>query len=61
MVLHSLSKQLALDGANGLADYAQGEQRWVHAEQIRTDDLDARATHVIAGSQCARALRGAIA
>ena len=35
-VLHSLSKQLAMDGTAGLADYAQAEQRWVHSEQIRT-------------------------
>jgi hypothetical protein len=36
-VLHSVSRQLAMDGTDGLADYAQAEQRWVHAEQIRTD------------------------
>src|ERR1700693_4087083 len=36
-VLQSLRKQLAMDGTDGLADYAQAEQRWVHAEQIRTD------------------------
>jgi Domain of unknown function (DUF4158) len=34
-VLHSLCKQLAMDGTDGLADYAQAEQRWAHAEQIR--------------------------
>jgi hypothetical protein len=32
-----VSRQLAMDGTDGLADYAQAEQRWVHAEQIRTD------------------------
>lgn len=33
-VLSSLRRQLALSG--GVEDYAHAEQRWVHAEQIRT-------------------------
>ena len=35
--MRSLSKQLAIEGTDGLADYAQAEQHWTHAEQIRID------------------------
>jgi hypothetical protein len=36
-VLQTLRRQLGLRGPDQIADYAQGEQRWVHAEQIRTE------------------------
>ena len=36
-VLQTLRRQLGLSGLDQLIDYAQGEQRWVHAEQIRTE------------------------
>jgi hypothetical protein len=36
-VLQTLRRQLELSGADDLVEYAQGEQRWVHAEQIRTE------------------------
>ncbi len=36
-VLQTLRRQLGLSGPDQLAEYAQGEQRWVHAEQIRTE------------------------
>jgi len=36
-VLQTLRRQLGLSGPDQIADYAQGEQRWVHAEQIRTE------------------------
>jgi primosomal protein N' len=35
--LQTLRRQLGLSGPDQLVDYAQGEQRWVHAEQIRTE------------------------
>src|ERR1017187_9792293 len=36
-VLQTLRRQLGLSGPDQLIDYAQGEQRWVHAEQIRAE------------------------
>ncbi len=36
-VLQTLRRQLGLSGSEQLVEYAQGEQRWVHAEQIRTE------------------------
>ncbi len=36
-VLQTLRRQLGLSGPNPLDDYVQGEQRWAHAEQIRTE------------------------
>jgi hypothetical protein len=54
IVLHSLRKQLAMDGTDGLADYAQAEQRWVHAEQIRTDHGYQVFTDPIAGFRLTR-------
>jgi Domain of unknown function (DUF4158) len=36
-VLQTVRRQLGLRGPDQLADYAQGEQRWVHAERIRTE------------------------
>src|SRR5665213_2177253 len=36
-VLQTLRRQLGLSGPDPLVDYAQGEQRWEHAEQIRTE------------------------
>ncbi len=36
-VLQTLRRQLGLNGTDELVEYAQGEQRWVHAEQIRTE------------------------
>ncbi len=53
-VLQSLRKQLAMDGTDGLADYAQAEQRWVHAEQIRTDHGYQVFTDPIAGFRLTR-------
>jgi len=35
-VQQTLRRQLGLSGPDPLVDYAQGEQRWEHAEQIRT-------------------------
>jgi primosomal protein N' len=35
--LQTLRRQLGLSGPDQLVDYAQGEQRLVHAEQIRTE------------------------
>jgi hypothetical protein len=34
-VLHTLSKQLRLDPVNGTSAYSTGEQRWLHATEIR--------------------------
>jgi Domain of unknown function (DUF4158)/Tn3 transposase DDE domain len=34
-VLHTLSKQLRLDPVNGTSPYSTGEQRWLHATEIR--------------------------
>lgn len=53
-VLQSLRKQLAMDGTDGLADYAQAEQRWVHAEQIRADHGYQVFTNPIAGFRLTR-------
>ncbi len=36
-VLQTLRRQLGLSSPDPLVDYAQGEQRWVHAEQIRIE------------------------
>ncbi len=36
-VLQTLRRQLDLSGPDSLLDYVQGEQRWTHAEQIRTE------------------------
>lgn len=36
-VLQTLRRQLGLSGADALVDYARGAQRWVHAEQIRSE------------------------
>lgn len=33
----TLRRQLGLNGPEQLIEYAQGEQRWAHAEQIRTE------------------------
>jgi hypothetical protein len=34
-VLHTLAKQLRLDSVNGTSAYSTGEQRWLHATEIR--------------------------
>jgi hypothetical protein len=36
-VIQTLCRQLGLTAAAQLLEYAQGEQRWAHAEQIRTE------------------------
>jgi len=36
-VRQTLRRQLGLNGTDELVEYAQGEQRWVHAEQISTE------------------------
>jgi hypothetical protein len=36
-VVQTLRRQLGINGPEQLIEYAQGEQRWAHAEQIRTD------------------------
>ena len=53
-VLHTLRKQLALDGSADLVGYSQAEQRWAHAEQIRADYGYRGFTHPLAGFRLAR-------
>jgi hypothetical protein len=36
-IVQTLRRQLGLNGPEQLIEYAQGEQRWAHAEQIRTE------------------------
>ena len=36
-VVQTLRRQLGLTAPDFLIEYAQGEQRWAHAEQIRTE------------------------
>ncbi len=36
-VVETLRRQLGLSGPEQFIEYAQGEQRWAHAEQIRTE------------------------
>ena len=36
-VVQTLRRQLGLNGPEQLIEYAKGEQRWAHAEQIRTE------------------------
>jgi TnpA family transposase len=53
-VLQALRRQLGLSGSDRIVDYAQGEQRWVHAEQIRTEHGYRALTDPIAGFAFAR-------
>ena len=53
-VVQTLRRQLGLNGPEQLIEYAQGEQRWAHAEQIRTEHGYRAFTDPTAGFALAR-------
>jgi Domain of unknown function (DUF4158) len=57
-VVQTLRRQLELTGPEQLIEYAQGEQRWAHAERIRTEHGYRALTDRQAGFALARWLSG---
>jgi len=53
-VVQTLRRQLGLNGPEQLIEYAQGEQRWAHAEQIRSEHGYRAFTDPTAGFSLAR-------